>query len=79
MTLSQQRTQNLISANSIKVLGNKLLRDFNNAIFQVSQVYSIGNDSSFEINEEQFVALLFTLGIFKEIRKNEESLYNELL
>ena len=55
------------------------MKDFNNAINHVSKVYSIGNDNSFEMNEEQFVALLYTIGIFKDIGRNEESLYEELL
>jgi hypothetical protein len=57
----------LLSEKSVKILANKLAKDFSNAIIHVSQVYSLGSDSSFEMTEEQFVALLYTVGIFKDI------------
>lgn len=69
----------MISQNSVKILYKKLSNDINSTLLQLSSVYGIGTDNSFELNEEQFVALLYTLGLFKDISKTEETLYEELL
>ena len=37
------------------------------------------NENNYLMTEEQFVALLYSLGLFKEISDHEEVLYEELL
>lgn len=42
-------------------------------------MYNIGIDNDSPLNEEQFVALFYSLGFFKDIGEKEEVLYNDLL
>lgn len=71
--------QQLISQNSIKWLYKKISNDIHKALLQLSQVYGIGTDNAYEMNEEQVVALMYSMGLFKDIGATEESLYEELL
>ncbi|CDW86176.1 UNKNOWN [Stylonychia lemnae] len=77
--LSQTQKYQLVSPNSINIISNKLQRDFDNALMNIKAIYPKFDLSENMLTEEQFVALLYTIGIFKEIGKNEEKQYDDIL
>jgi hypothetical protein len=76
---SPSNSMNLISQNSVKILYKRLMRDFDTSLNNIAHVYHIGTDNSFVLTEEQFVAFLYTLGLFRDIGQAEENLYEDIL
>jgi len=63
----QNRSLNLISENSAKILLKKVVSDFNSAIYQVSQLQEIGDTDSFILSEEQFASIFACMGFFRDL------------
>lgn len=57
------------------------MRDFDNALVNVQKIYPglDSEDTQQELEEEQFVALLYTLGLIKDIGRQEERIYEDFL
>eukprot|EP00347_Sterkiella_histriomuscorum_P013751 403363509 len=77
--LNQHEQSQLVSDNSNKILAKRLLSEFEDSIINIQKIYPDLDLLQNDMSEEQFVALLYTLGIFKDIGNEEEKLYSELL
>jgi hypothetical protein len=67
-----------VSENSTKIIGNKLLNDFNHALVQVSQVFQMSDTDSYEMSEEQFASMFAAVGFFVDLT-SEQHFYDELV
>ncbi len=70
--LNHKTKPSLISQKSSKILINKQLREFDEAMKSVEQLYPSFSNNQGELTEEQFVALFYNIGIFNDIGRREE-------